>query len=212
MSEYISLHGSMKCKLLTLSGLLLASQAMADIQTMSELLKQQPTQGYFEICWGGGCAHRVPTELTDQEWDIVNQSFFPWPNSAEEEREAISMALGAMESVVGPKTGTVLDKAGTFGNAQYPGQLDCNDESTNTTTYLKLFKLANLLQFHHVMDTKTRRFFYNGWPHTTAVIQEIATGVSFAVDSWFHDNGEPAEIIPLSVWLEGWRPETSSAE
>lgn len=202
----------MKILAFLIPSLILASQAEADIHNMSDLLKQQPTQGYFEICWGGGCAHHAATDLTDQEWDIVNQSFFPWPTSAQEEREAIALALGAMEAVVGPKTGTMLDKAGTFGNAQYPGQLDCNDESTNTTTYLKLFKLANLLQFHQIMDTKTRHFFFNGWPHTTAVIQDIASGENFAVDSWFHDNGEPAEIVPLTLWLEGWRPETSRAE
>lgn len=189
-----------------------ASPVLADMHSMNEFLKQQPTQSHFDICWGGGCAHHMATLLTEQEWAEVSQYFSSWPTSAQEEREAIALALGAMERVIGPKTGTLLDKAGTFGNAQYPGQLDCNDESINTTTYLKLFTHAHLLQFHQVMDIKTRRYFLNGWPHTTAVIQEIATGERFAVDSWFHDNGEPAEIVPLTRWLDGWRPENSSAE
>ncbi len=38
---------------------------------------------------------------------------------------------------------------------------------------------------------------------------EVGSGQSYAVDSWFHDNGVPAEIVPLPDWLSGWMPRES---
>ena len=43
-------------------------------------------------------------------------------------------------------------------------------------------------------------------PHQTAVIIDRATGERFAVDTWFYDNGEPAEVIPMDDWFYGWHP------
>jgi hypothetical protein len=120
-----------------------------------------------------------------------------------------------MENIIGAKTGTASDRGGTFGNSAIPGQLDCNDESTNSTTYMKLMLQAGLIRFHEILDTKTRSFFYNGWPHTTAAISEKPSGQSpgkaYAVDSWFYDNGKPAVIIPLELWHSGWKPTASNA-
>lgn len=52
----------------------------------------------------------------------------------------------------------------------------------------------------------TRGFILLGWPHTTAVISETVSGRRFAVDSWFHDNGQPPEIVALDIWRWGWSP------
>ena len=30
--------------------------------------------------------------------------------------------------------------------------------------------------------------------------------------SWFHDNGQPAEVVTLETWVGGWSPEGSTAE
>ena len=88
-----------------------------------------------------------------------------------------------------------------------PGQLDCIDETSNTTTVLELLDRAGLLVWHEVRGPMSRFFVYDGWPHTTAVIVETATGEAYAVDSWFHDNGQPAEVVPLEQWVAGWGPE-----
>ena len=53
----------------------------------------------------------------------------------------------------------------------------------------------------------SRFFVYDGWPHTSAVIVETANGQAYAVDSWFHDNGQPAEVVPLEQWVAGWGPD-----
>ena len=199
----------------SLALLLFASAACADSETITRLLKQAPGLSGFEICHSGGCADVSHVALTKEEWQQVINAFEPKPVDAEGERKAIANAIGLMEKVVGAKTATDTDRGGTFGNSEYPGQLDCNDESTNSTTYMKLMNQAGLIRFHQILDTKTRGFFLNGWPHTTAVIREKqadqSSDKSYAVDSWFYDNGKPAVIIPLTLWKSGWKPTNTAA-
>ncbi|MCP3866933.1 MAG: hypothetical protein GY703_02315 [Gammaproteobacteria bacterium] len=86
--------------------------------------------------------------------------------------------------------------------------MDCIDESTNTTNYLAMMQKDRLLKWHRLEDRSTRGFFIFGMPHTTAVINDRSTGLMWAVDSWFHDNGVPPEILPLDQWRGGWEPES----
>jgi hypothetical protein len=87
-------------------------------------------------------------------------------------------------------------------------QHDCVDESLNTTIYLTLLEQKGLLRHHNVEDPTVRLpIIHSGrWPHQTAVISEIETSKFYAVDSWFHDNGAKAEIVPLRKWKDGWKP------
>lgn len=194
---------------------LFTSVAYADSETVTRILKQAPSLSGFDICHSGGCADVSHVSLTKVEWQQVINAFEPKAVDAEGERKAIANAIGLMEKIVGTKTGTDTDRGGTFGNSNYPGQLDCNDESTNSTTYMKLMNQAGLIRFHQILDTKTRGFFLNGWPHTTAVIREKQADQlndkSYAVDSWFYDNGKPAVIIPLTLWESGWKPTNTAA-
>lgn len=131
--------------------------------------------------------------------------------SPEAERERIKTAIGLFEQKVGAKTGTSVDIHGTFfKTGKY--QLDCVDESTNTTVYLSLLQQKGLIRFHRVEGPSVRLPLIHAgrWPHQTAVITELNTSEFFAVDSWFHDNGAPAEIISLKEWKEGWKPNADS--
>jgi hypothetical protein len=116
-----------------------------------------------------------------------------------------------LEQKIGAKTNTANDVAGTFGTVgKY--QLDCVDESTNTTIFLALLEKNKLLKFHKVSAPMARTPFTGlaggrFWPHQTAVIFENASGQAYAVDSWFRDNGFPADIVNLNDWLYGWGPE-----
>jgi len=147
--------------------------------------------------------------LTPAEWDNVTRLFTPSPQTAEAERNAISLAIGMLEDMVGTKIGTAADRAGTFNNSDYLHQQDCNDEAINSTTYMRLMQQAGLIRFHDILDTRTRQFFFTGWPHTAAVIREQATQAEYAVDSWFYDNGYPATILPMSTWKSGYIPQDS---
>lgn len=190
---------------------LMPALAFADGAAMTTMLSQTPTLSGFDICYGGGCAVISRVSLSDMDWQNIVKMFEPLPQNAVEERADIAKSIAVFEQIVGSKTGTSEDKGGTFGNSAYPNQLDCNDEAANTTIYMRLLKQANYLHFHQIIDTKTRGYFLNGWPHSTAAIQEITTGEKFAVDSWFYDNGKPATIVPLALWKSGWKPEKTSA-
>jgi hypothetical protein len=181
----------------------------ADMADINRIFRSTPQLDALEICHGGGCAKLSQANLTQAEWDQVARIFSPMPMDASAERALIAKAIAKFEVVVGNKVGTHLDKAGTFNNSQFTGQQDCNDEAINTTTYLRLLVQAGLVKFHLVEDTRTRHFFFSGWPHTTAVIRQLDTQARYAVDSWFFDNGQPATIVPFEVWKDGYIPEGS---
>jgi hypothetical protein len=192
--------------------LLLPGLAIADAPTMTRVLSEVPRVEKFLFCNGGTCADVKTVSLEDYEWQEVLELFEEqMPQSAEEERARIAQAIGLLESIVGPKTGTDTDKGGTFGNSAFPGQLDCNDEATNSTTYMRLMAQFDLLKYHRIEDTKTRGGFLIFGRHSTAAITEIETGKMYAVDSWFYDNGKPAVVLPMDVWLSGWKPKDSGA-
>jgi hypothetical protein len=190
---------------------LLPARALADAPAMTRVLKSTQSIEQFDFCWGGTCAEVVRTGLTQLEWQRVHGLFQPLPADAAAEREAIRHAIGLMEEIIGTKTGTAQDKAGTFGNSAWPGQLDCNDETVNSTTYMRLMLADGLIRHHTILDTTTRGGFLIFGRHSSAVIQELATGEKFAVDSWFYDNGQPAEVMPLATWAKGWKPAESRA-
>lgn len=183
----------------------------AALNDITHIYQQKPSLHGFDVCTGGGCAELKHVSLSDDEWQVIASIFTNarMAINAEQERDQIALAIGAFESIVGSKTNTETDLAGTFGNSDYPGQLDCNDEAINSTTYMRLMHQNGLLKFHEIEDMRTRNFFFSGWPHSTAVIHETASGERFAVDSWFYDNGFPATIVPFTAWKSGYIPEDS---
>ncbi len=185
--------------------LLVASNAQAEIADITRIFHQTPSLNALEVCQGGGCAQFNQVSISDAEWKNVAEIFKIKASNAADERLQISKAIGMFEQIVGAKNGTSTDLAGTFDNADFPGQLDCNDEAINTTTYMRLLKSNGFMQFHEIEDTRTRNFFFTGWPHTTAVIREIETGERFAVDSWFYDNGHAATIVPFATWKANYQ-------
>ena len=163
----------------------------------------------FAVCTEHGCNKRIPIQLSPAQWQAIKQSFLPLARSAEQERTQIAVAVGKMEKMVAPYAKTLNEKGGDFNGFGAPGsQQDCIDESVNTTTYLTLFEQTGLLNFHRVEKRASRGYlFIAGWPHFTAIIQTIdLSKESWAVDSWFHDNGIQPEILPLPRWKEGWKP------
>lgn len=185
--------------------------ALADASVMTRVLKERPVPSQFSFCWGGTCAEVLQVSLSEAEWGEVRELFDDaGPQDADAERELIPQAIALLERLVGPKTGTDGDRAGTYGNSEFPGQLDCNDETTNTSSYLRMMIDDGLIRFHRVLDTTTRGFLIFG-RHSTAVIEDTGSGERFAVDAWFYDNGQPAVVLPLAVWHAGWKPGDSAA-
>jgi hypothetical protein len=197
------------CSLIFSFTILSAEAAVSDI---SRIYHDTPNLGAFEVCSGGGCADIQRVAITLEEWQKVVAIFTAAkgaPVNAVQERKQIADAVGVLEKIVGDKTGTSTDRAGTFDNSAFAGQLDCNDEAINTTTYMRLMRQQGLIKLHEIEDMRTRNFFFTGWPHSTAVIHEIASGQRYAVDSWFYDNATPATIVPFELWKSGYIPADS---
>lgn len=164
-----------------------------------------PTISSFPHCLNYGCQKVKIVKLNELEWKQVEKFYGNKANSPQEERNKISKTIGFLEQLVGKKMGTDKDKYGTFQKICI-GQQDCVDESTNTTTYLMLMQQRDLIKYHDIASPVVR--IPMRWPHQTAVIIDRTTKQMYAVDSWFHDNGFPAETLSLKKWKEGWTPQT----
>ena len=187
----------------------LSAPSQAELADISRIFHQTPSLNQLEVCQGGGCAQINQISISAAEWGSVAQLFEIKATNSADERQQISQAIGLLEQLVGTINGTYEDRAGTFDNSDYQGQLDCNDEAINTTTYMRLLKQNGLMQLHEIEDTRTRNFFFTGWPHSTAVIRDIKTGERFAVDSWFYDNGHDAAVVPFASWKANYMPSDS---
>lgn len=196
-------------KLLVLGLLWLCTSSRADVFIRDDIIAD-PAPSQLSVCHENGCNRLEYVSLTFEQWQELRGLFHPLARSPEEERERLRRALALMEKFVGAATGTSRDKGGTFNGGE--GQMDCIDESINTTLYLTMLQKYGLMREHRVEDRATRGWFLGGWPHTTAVISEAAVlgeqgrGRLWAIDSWFLDNGEPPFILPLETWKDGWEP------
>ena len=165
-----------------------------------------PALESFPHCRSYGCAKLDMVNLSQSEQTKI-KNIFGINNSAAREKQNIRQAVATFEQIVGAKTGTSADVAGTYVTLGH-NQHDCVDESTNTTTYLILLDKMGLVNFHDVNALTSRPPILSGrlGPHRTAVITDKQTGIKYAVDSWFHDNGIRPEIIELDKWKRGWHP------
>lgn len=175
---------------------------------VSNEINTTPSPDNFSICFDNSCKTITQLSLKEGQWMKINELFHPEAKTPAEERAKIGRAIALLETFIGEMTGTDQDKGlNEPPDTPVGHRMDCIDESTNSTTYLYLLQEAGLLHWHRLRDPVTRGFFFFGWPHTTAVIAEINEKTEWAIDSWFHDNGEVPEIIPLSLWKSGWHPE-----
>jgi len=161
-------------------------------------------QNFVSVCYNYNCNLEAQVKLAGSEWIEIEELFSWRAQSPIEEREKISKAIALMEQLTGRYLGTSNDKAENSGTGD-PGQMDCIDESRNTTSYLELFKTNGWLKWHQVESRAVRnRYFLNA--HWTAVIRDNESNQLYAVDSWYRDNGNE----PVISRLEDWRAQKDS--
>jgi hypothetical protein len=165
-----------------------------------------PAPAKFSVCYGHSCSVVTTVGLTADDWQRVRSLFAEPPADPAEERARIAAAIALMENLVGGRTGTWRDCGGDLRGFARPGQMDCVDEATNSTTYLRMFAGDGLLKWHEVGPIVKRGHLLWGIPHATAVIRDWVSGEAWAVDSWYLDNGLPPYIVPYRVWKGGWHP------
>ncbi len=190
-----------------LLSLILSTALIAWAETfVRDDVNTDPTPSAFTVCHGGTCENLEKVSLTDTQW-LQIRKIFKINRTPQQERKNIKLAIAKLEKIVGRLTDTYNDKAENKSDDDSNHYMDCIDESTNTTIYLMMIQRDGLLRWHTYQDRGNRGYFFNGWPHTTAVIKETRSGQQYAVDSWFRDNGLPPYIVPFDVWRNGWRPE-----
>lgn len=167
-----------------------------------------PKPERFSVCYGHTCSIVVTVSLPQAAWEQVRAVFLDAAvnDGPESERARIAAAIALLERLVGQVTGTSRDRGGDVRGFLKPGQMDCVDEATNSTTYLKMLAADGLLKSHQVEQPVKRGNIIFGMPHATALITDTASGEQWAVDSWYLDNGAPPYIVPYRIWKEGWGP------
>lgn len=171
-----------------------ADQALADLDRV--------TPAAFTYCSDHGCEVQQPVSLGAEDWTAIAAPLAAAADAAAE-RQAVAEAVGRFETRVARQAGTGVDKGGTM---VFPGrrQLDCVDEAVNTTRFLAMLERAGLLRFHQ-RGRPVHRAFAGGFSHMTATLRD-REGAFWAIDSWFRDSGQPADVVPLDAWLAGWNP------
>ncbi len=156
-----------------------------------------------DICYDFTCGTRDTVILDRHALHSIDRIFEPPAGDAEEERERIRKAVARMEQVVGLLTPTFRDVGRNYTGedddlAGLPGQLDCVDESINTTAYLKLMDSRGLFRFHAAGERAYRQALLT--QHWAASIVEHDSGSTWIVDSWFGDNGDLPYVVAGDDW------------
>ncbi|MCU7829079.1 MAG: hypothetical protein KZQ85_08425 [Candidatus Thiodiazotropha sp. (ex Myrtea sp. 'scaly one' KF741663)] len=156
-------------------------------------------QNIISVCYNYSCKQKAQVDLAGSEWAETVELFSDKTQSSLNERKKISKAIALMEQLTGRRLGTSNDKAKNSGTGE-PGQMDCIDESRNTTAYLKLFEENGWIKWHQTQDRAVRSpYFFNA--HWTAVIKDNESNQMYAIDSWFRENGKEPVILTLEEWM-----------
>lgn len=190
--------------------LLPATLSAAPYEDVARLygLPEAPAPSQLRICHDYGCVAQSTIRFSTRQWGRIRALFHPKAPDSQTERQRLATAIAWLEQWSGEQARTTHDRGGnplaaSFNDAR---QLDCIDETVNTTTYLHLLQRDGLLAWHRLGTPAHRGIPPFSWPHNTAVIVD-GSGKAWAVDSWFEDNGKPPHIVQLSAWKAGWRPQ-----
>ena len=163
-----------------------------------------------QVCFNYGCLAEAEVTFDAGQLEDVRRLLVGAPDAAGE-RAVIGTAIGRLLGWAGRQSPIAADKGGNFADDGAYGRMDCIDHSTTTTRLLRLLEARGWLRFHRVLDPALRlRFLF--FQHYSALIEETsgpgsdAASARYAVDSWFLDNGQPAMVMPLDVWLAGGGP------
>lgn len=163
------------------------------------------------ICYNYGCLAEAEVHYAAHQLDQV-RALLGTAQSAADEREKLSLAVGWLLGWAGEQTPISADRGGNYADQAVYGRMDCIDHSTTTTRLLRLLEARGWLRFHRVLEVVQRtRYLFE--VHYSAQIEELedpageraAAGGSarHVVDSWFRDNGQPAVVMALPDWLAG---------
>lgn len=190
-----------------LSMLCLPSSACAS----QEALRWFQSQGYVGpagtriiACHGYGCARRKAISVDGSWLGRAGALLRAGRASPEAERQALAKVVSTYTAYLASAIGGRPDVPGSPARMSgVHGQMDCLDETANTTSLLLVLQDQGLLNYHQVERPESRGFFLDGrYPHFSAVIAEKNGGREWAVDPWRRAPGQRPEILPLVQWRQ----------
>jgi hypothetical protein len=168
-------------------------------------------QGYVEpagnriiACHGYGCSRRMAISVDGAWLSRAGATLKAAQRSPDAERRAIGEVIRTYTAYLATSIGGRPDVPGSPPQMSgVHGQMDCVDETANTTSLLLVLQEQGLLAHHKVERPQSRGFFIDGrYPHTTAIIAEKRTGLEWAVDPWAKAPGQHPDILPLAQWRQ----------
>lgn len=155
-------------------------------------------------CHGYGCVRRKAISVDDAWLSRAGSLLKAAGGSPEAERRALGQVVGTYTAYVSASLGGRPDIPGSPAQmSNIHGQMDCLDETANTTSLLLVLQDRGLLNHHRVEPPVSRGFFLDGrYPHFTATIAEKRTGSEWAIDPWKRAPGQRPEILPLNQWRQ----------
>ncbi|MDR2165325.1 MAG: hypothetical protein LBO79_06845 [Zoogloeaceae bacterium] len=174
------------------------------------------------VCFNYGCLAQQSVRIAAGRLDALLAALRE-ARDAEDERQRLAKAIGALYAIAAEQTPVGNDKGGNYADASASGRMDCIDHAVTTTRFLKLLEARGGLRWHKVLEPARRaRFFV--MQHYSAVVEVLSPSTDcpkdenencrpqdrsregYVVDSWFVDNGAPAVVLPLADWLDGAGP------
>jgi hypothetical protein len=196
---------------------LFISAALSVVSLSLPASASQAAQSWFEsqgyvgpagtriiACHGYGCARRQAISVDGAWLSRASSLLKSGSASPEAERRALAQVISTYTAYLAASIGGKPDIPGSPARMSgVPGQMDCLDETANTTSLLLVLQEQGLLTYHKVEPPESRGFFLDGrYPHFTAIIAEKQTGEEWAVDPWRRAPGQWPEILPLVQWRQ----------
>ena len=163
-----------------------------------------PTGGRIIACHGYGCVRRMQISVDGTWLSQARTILRTGQGTPDAERQALSDVVRSYTAYLAASFGGKPDRPGSPPQMSgVYGQMDCLDETANTTSLLLVLQDQGLLTHHVVEYPESRGFFLDGrYPHFTAVIAEKRTGTEWAVDPWEKAPGQRPDILPLTKWRQ----------
>lgn len=163
-----------------------------------------PKRAKVYICHGFGCAYKTPVNYSSKDLNRIRNILATGRSSPAAERKAIARAVQWQEQRVAAQVGSQNDVGGFDPeNSRKRGQMDCIDETSNTTSLLLIAEKHGYLKHHYVSSPVARGFFLDGrYPHATATVTEKSARKVYAIDSWVRGNGARPDVLQLETWMK----------
>jgi len=165
----------------------------------------------LRLCFNSSCARTEMLTFSAADMEKVKGQLAYCPGQDLYDRlQRVRIAVWQME-VLAQKYEPLLANDREVNDREYGvnGRLDCVDNSSNTTNFLTILMDLGQLPSWRVEAPSVRRPLHFNAVHWTAVLKDEVTGEKWAVDSWFHPNGNLPFVLPLNVWkaeTQGWLP------